>query len=116
MKEPEASVTGIFYAAEDDEPQKIEDLAALEERLRQIKEIERKTFGVPAFEHEGDVRLPAIDDDGEWDIMADAVSVDTDHRVDEEIVDGLQLTMMEQMEREDGNEEPGTDPGDNGQL
>ena len=112
-QEPEASVTGIFDAAEDDEPQKIEDLAALEERLRQIKEIERKTFGVPAFEHEGDIRLPAIDDGGEWDILAEAVSVDTDHRVDEEIVDGLQLTMMEQMESEDDDaeeQEPGQEP------
>lgn len=103
-REPEASVTGIFYAAEDDEPQKIEDLAALEERLRQVKEIEKKTFGVPAFEHEGDIRLPSIDDDGEWDILAEAVSVDTDHRVDEEIVDGLQLAMMEQMEQENNTE------------
>ena len=112
-QEPEASVTGIFYAAEDDEPQKIEDLAALEERLRQVKENERKTFGVPAFEHEGDAHLPAIDDDGEWDILAEAVSVDTDHRVDEEIVAGLQLTMMEQMESGDDDEkeqEPGQEP------
>ena len=31
-----------------------------------IAEYEKRNFGTPAFEHNGNVRLPAIDDNGEW--------------------------------------------------
>lgn len=87
---------GFFYGANDDEePQKIENIAVMEERLRRLAEREQRTFGAMAFEHQGGARLPAVDDDGEWDVMAKARVLDKDHRVDAGIVDALQDALME---------------------
>ena len=65
--------------------------------LRELAEYERRHFGTPAFEHDGDVRLPAIDDEGEWDVMAEARVLGDDHRVDESIVEAMQEEMLEAM-------------------
>ena len=54
-------------------------------------------FGTPVFEHDGDVRLPTIDDEGEWDVMAEARVLGDDHRVDESIVEAMQEQMLEAM-------------------
>ena len=80
---------GIFYGAEDEEPQEIADTEALERKLQEIAEYERRHFGIPAFEHNGSVRLPAIDDDGEWDVMAETRVLGDDHRVDDHIVSAM---------------------------
>ena len=88
---------GIFYGAEDDEPQEVVDTEDMERRLRELAEYERRHFGAPAFEHDGDVRLPAIDDDGEWEVMAVARVLGDDHRVDESIVEAMQEQMLEAM-------------------
>ncbi len=88
---------GIFYGAEDDEPQEVVDTEDMERRLRELAEYERRHFGTPAFEHDGDVRLPAIDDEGEWDVMAEARVLGDDHRVDESIVEAMQEQMLEAM-------------------
>ena len=37
----------------------------IKELLNQRKEYEKRNFGTPAFEHNGDIRIPAIDDDGD---------------------------------------------------
>ena len=66
-------------------------------KLRELAEIERRTFGTPVFEHKGDVRLPSIDDEGEWDVMAMPKILGDDHRVDEEVVDALQDQLLESM-------------------
>ncbi len=96
MRREEEETQGFFYGAEDDDvPQVIEDAAALEERLRKLAEYEQKTFGTMAFEHQGNTRLPSIDDEGEWDVMAKARLLDQDHRVDSEVVDALQDALME---------------------
>ena len=77
---------GIFYAPDDDEPQEVTDTEEMEKRLQAIAEYEKRNFGTPAFEHDGNVRLPAIDDDGEWEVMAEARVLGDDHRVDESVV------------------------------
>lgn len=85
---------GIFYAP-DDEPQDVVDTEEMERRLRAIAEFEKRNFGTPAFEHNGNVRLPAIDDNGEWEVMAEALVLGDDHRVDEELVEAMQGEMLE---------------------
>ena len=87
---------GIFFAADDDEePQEIEDTEEMERRLQELAEIERRTFGTLVFEHSGDIRLPAIDDDGEWDVMAEPRILGEDHRVDDAVVESLHDELLE---------------------
>ena len=84
-----------------------ETASRLAAKLRELAEIERRTFGTPVFEHKGDVRLPSIDDEGEWDVMAVPRILGDDHRVDEEVVDALQDQLLESMtvnETEGGTE------------
>ena len=88
---------GIFYGAEDDEPQPIQDTEEIERRLREWNEYEKRNFGTPAFEHNSDFRLTAIDDEGEWDVMANARPLDIDHRVDESEIEALQEGMLEDL-------------------
>lgn len=103
---PDASeeTRGIFYAADDEEPQAVEDTEELERKLREIAEYEKRNFGTPAFEHNGNVRLPSIDDDGEWDVMIAARVLDKDHRVEGTIVEALQDEMLDAMSEEGGSE------------
>ena len=70
------------------------DTEEMEKRLRAIAEYEKRNFGTPAFEHDGNVRLPAIDDNGEWEVMAEALVLGDDHRVDEELLDAMQDSML----------------------
>ena len=88
---------GIFYAPDDDEPQEVTDTEEMEKKLQAIAEYEKRNFGTPAFEHDGNVRLPAIDDNGEWEVMAEALVLGDDHRVDEELLDAMQDSMLEAM-------------------
>ncbi len=83
VAEEKVDSKGIFFAA-DDEPQKVEDIEAMEERLRQVTENEKRSFGMPLFEHSSELRLP--DTEG---LMAEAEALDIDHRVDEETVQKL---------------------------
>ena len=87
---------GIFYGA-DDEPQPVEDTEAIEQRMRQLAEYEKRNYGTPAFEHNSEFRLTAIDDDGEWDVMAEARALGCDHRVDEREIESLQEIMLDAM-------------------
>ena len=84
---------GIFFGADDDEAQEITDTDDQERKRLERADYERKHFGIPAFEHDGNVHLPAIDDDGEWDIMAEARVIGDDHRVDDNIVDAIYEAM-----------------------
>ncbi len=98
---------GIFFGADDEEPQPVEEM---ERRLREMAEYEKRNFGTPAFEHNSDFRLTAIDDEGEWDVMAEARALGGDHRVDEITIEALQDEMLEAMiaaEDEDDDEEGG---------
>lgn len=102
IREESEETRGIFFSAdEEDEPQEIEDTEEMERKLQELAEIERRTFGTTVFEHKGDVRLPSIDDDGEWDVMAMPRILGDDHRVDEEVVDALQDQLLESMMADD---------------
>ena len=96
MPQQKKSIEGIFYGAEDDEePQPVEALEALEEKLRQMAEIEKLTFGTPLFEHNGEIRLPEIDSGEAWNVMAEARILDEEHSVDQAIVEALQDEFLE---------------------
>ena len=84
---------GIFFGADDDEPQPVEDTEEIERRIRAFAEHEKRSFGTPAFEHSSDFRLTAIDDEGEWDVMAEARVLGGDHRVDQREIDALHSAM-----------------------
>ncbi len=86
---------GIFYGAEDEEPQALDDTREMERKLREYAEYEKRNFGMPAFEHNSDFRVTAIDEDGEWDVMAEAVALGGDHRVDESEIAALLETITE---------------------
>ena len=62
--------------------------------MRERIEREKRTYGTPAFEHNSCTRLPMIDDDGEWDVMAEAVVLDSDHTVDAYTNEKLQDDMI----------------------
>lgn len=96
IREESEETKGIFFGAdEDEEPQEIEDTEEMERKLQELAEIERLTFGTPVFEHSGEIRLPAIDDDGEWDVMAEPRVLGEDHRVDKAVVESLQDELLE---------------------
>lgn len=91
MRREAEETQGFFYGAgDDDEPMVIKNATEMEEKLRRIAEHEQKTFGTMAFEHQGNSHLSAIDDDGEWDVMAAARVLDKDHSVDSSVIDALQ--------------------------
>ena len=64
----------------------------MEEQFQQVIEMNKKIFGVPAFEHSTNIRgfdnKGSIDCD-DWDMMTPARALDIDHRVDEETVSSL---------------------------
>ena len=100
---------GIFFGA-DDEPQPIKDTEAMEQKLKEIAEYEKRNYGTPAFEHNSEFRLTAIDDDGEWEVMTEARVLGGDHRVDYSEIEALQEIMLDAMdaaEDDDENEEGG---------
>ena len=85
-----------FFAADEEEgTELVEDHQEIERRLQERIEHEKRVYGTPAFEHSGGSRLPMIDDDGEWDIMAEAVVLDSDHTVDPDTIEELQDGMLE---------------------
>ena len=99
---------GIFFGAEDEEPQAVEDTEEMERKLQELAEFEKRNFGIPAFEHNDEFRLTAIDDEGEWDVMAEARALGGNHRVDERDIEALQDGMLETLaasEKSDGEEE-----------
>ena len=92
------SMQGFFYAADEDEGIEItDDPEDIERRVREQIEREKRTYGTPAFEHSSGTRIPMIDDDGEWDITAEAVVLDSDHTVDAYTIETLQDAMMEEL-------------------
>ena len=108
-----SSMKGIFYAPDDDEAEEVTDTEEMERRLQAFVEYEKRNFGTSAFEHDGAVRLPAIDDNGEWEIMAEALVIGDDHRVDEEVVAAMQDEMLEAAiasENPDVDTDPSDDP------
>ena len=89
--ESESEGTSYFYPPEDDdEPQEIKEI---EERFQQAVEKNKKVFGIPAFEHQSNVRVLGSEDF--WDMMTPATPLDIDHRVDEETVSDLLNQVME---------------------
>ena len=95
---------GIFFGADDAEPQEVEDTAEMEQRFREMAEWEKRNFGTPVFEHNSDFRLTAIDE-GEWDVMREARPLGSDYRVDDAVVEAIQGRMLEVLEAAEEKEE-----------
>ena len=77
---------GFFYAPDDTEPQSIEEMRDMEERWRNLKEAELRTFGEPAFQYffdEAEV-LP-----GEGSLLAEAKPIAEPPRVDPDETEDL---------------------------
>lgn len=89
--------TGIFYAADDGEPQEVSDIQEMEERFHHLAEIEKKSYGTPAFEHNSDIQLPETDEEDENDFSAEAIPLDVDHSIDSDVVEALHSKLMEEM-------------------
>ena len=80
-----------FYPPEDDEePQEIKDI---EEKFQKAVEINKKTFGVPAFEHQSTMR--GFVQGETWDMMTPARPLDINHKVDSNTVDELFLQVLD---------------------
>ena len=80
-----------FYPPEDDEePQVIKDM---EEKFQKAVEINKKTFGVPAFEHQSTMR--GFVQGETWDMMTPARPLDINHKVDSNTVDELFLQVLD---------------------
>ncbi len=73
-----------FPPEDDEEPQEIRDI---EEKFQKAVEINKRIFGVPAFEHQSEVR--GFSQSDTWDLMIPARPLDTDHKVDVKTVEDL---------------------------
>lgn len=83
--ETDNSGKSYFYPPEDDdEPQEIKDM---EEKFQKAVEVNKKIFGVPAFEHTSNMR--AFSQGETWDMMTPARPLDIVHTVDSDTVDNL---------------------------
>ena len=83
--EMDNSGKSYFYPPEeDDEPQEIKDM---EEKFQKAVETNKKIFGVPAFEHESNVR--AFTQGESWDMMTPARALDIVHTVESSAVEEL---------------------------
>lgn len=100
VAEVQENTKGIFYAADEGEPQEIADIEAMEELLRHVAENEKRSFGTPAFEHSSGIRLLEIGDENASELMAEAIALDTDHRVNDSVVDALRESMSQQRKKE----------------
>ncbi len=83
--ETDNSRKSYFYPPEDDEePQEIKDM---EEKFQKAVEMNKKIFGIPAFEHESNVR--GFSQGDTWDMMIPARPLDITHKVESATVDDL---------------------------
>lgn len=76
-----------YYPPDEEEPQEIKEM---EEKFEQAVEVNKKTFGTPAFQHDSNVRgLDMENAEDEWDMMTEARPLDITHTVDSSAVDNL---------------------------
>ena len=83
--ETDNSGKSYFYPPEDDEePQEIKDM---EEKFQKAVEVNKRIFGIPAFEHESNVR--GFSQGDTWDMMIPARPLDITHTVESATVEDL---------------------------
>ena len=83
--ETDNSGKSYFYPPEDDEePQEIKDM---EEKFQKAVEMNKKIFGIPAFEHESNVR--GFSQGDTWDMMIPARPLDITHKMESATVEDL---------------------------
>ena len=83
--ETDNSGKSYFYPPEDDEePQEIKDM---EEKFQKAVEVNKRIFGIPAFEHESNVR--GFSQGDTWDMMIPDRPLDITHTVESATVEDL---------------------------
>ena len=83
---------GFFYGPNDSEPQSVEEIQAIEDRLQKARKAERMTFGTPAFQYfSGDVAVL----EGEGSLMTEAEPVSAALEIKEEEMEFLLLEIMD---------------------
>ena len=102
---------GIFFGADDDTPQEVVETEEDRQRRREMEEYERKRFGTPLFEHNSELRLTAIDDEGQWDVMAEAEPLGDDYRVDDTVIEALQEKLAAERGPRDAGDMDAGKPG-----
>ena len=80
-----------FFPPDEDEPQEIREM---EEHFQQAVDRNRKTFGIPAFEHTSTIRGLRESDDSQ-DLITEARPLDITHAVDASTVEGLLLQIRQ---------------------
>ena len=100
--EDEDSGQGFFFAADMEEPQELEEIMSLEERFQRAQEIERRTFGIPFSEYHSEhgERFWSLLKETEAELMAPAVSIDQNYRVDADYLKELQIEMKQAVRKE----------------
>ena len=83
---------GFFYGPDDSEPQSIEEIQEIEEKLRQVKRAERRNFGEPAFQY---LFAEVVVLDGEGSLMTEAVPVSPNVEIDESGTENLLLEIID---------------------
>ena len=95
-KAEKENARSYYYPPEDeDEPQEITDM---EERFQKIREQNKRIFGRPVFDFENGIRFfpgSRQNEDGPWDMLAEARPLDTTHAVSQETVDNLLAEIKE---------------------
>ncbi len=83
---------GFFYGPNDSEPQSVEEIRAIEERLQKARKAERRTFGEPAFQC---FSVDAAVLEGEGSLMTAAVPVSAVPEIGEEETESLLHEIMD---------------------
>ncbi len=96
-KDKAEEAKSYFYPPDDDEPQEIQEIQQMEERFQEAVEVNRKTFGTPAFQHTAELRSleEGGDKDGDWDMLMQARPLDVNHRIDKGRVEQLLTEIIE---------------------
>ena len=83
---------GFFYGPNDNEPQSIEEIREIEEKLQQAKKAERRTFGEPAFQY---FAADAAVLEGEGSLLTEAEPISETPEIDEEENEFLLMEIMD---------------------
>ena len=83
---------GFFYGPNDNEPQSIEEIREIEEKLQRAKKAERRTFGEPAFQY---FAADAAVLEGEGSLLTEAEPISETLEIDKEENEFLLMEIMD---------------------
>ncbi len=95
---------GIFFGADDEEIHVEESPEQQAQWLKVMEEYEKRSFGTPFFEHNSGFRISSMDQNDDWDVMAPARAIGSNHRVGQDEIEALQDEMMSDLANSDTEE------------